>query len=114
MVARSQTRGHDIRYDGDQWAFCKTGFAISDDEPCVLCGKMPGNGGIDPCIAPLINALNNGGIRTVASCCGHGRRPGNIALTDGRELVICRNFEIARLVDAAFPPINNGWKTEDE
>lgn len=46
----------------------------------------------DPCIAPLVKALNDGGIRTVASCCGHGKNDGSIVLADGRELVI-RQFE---------------------
>lgn len=42
----------------------------------------------DPCIAPLIRALNDGGLSTVASCCGHGRTHGSVCLADGRELVI--------------------------
>ena len=53
----------------------------------------------DPCLAPLVRALNEGGINTVASCCGHGRRPGNIALADGRELVIARDFDEGRRLD---------------
>lgn len=28
---------------------------------------------IDSCIAPLIVQLNNFGIKTIASCCGHGK-----------------------------------------
>lgn len=35
---------------------------------------------IDSCIAPIVRALNDAGVITVASCCGHGKRPGNIAL----------------------------------
>ncbi|MFC6487304.1 hypothetical protein [Nitratireductor sp. GCM10026969] len=62
----------------------------------------------DPCIAPIVRALNNAGIRTVASCCGHGFRPGTIALADGRELLIARDWEEARAVDAAFPVDING------
>lgn len=42
----------------------------------------------DPCIAPLVKALNDGDVPTVASCCGHGDRDGSIVLADGRELVI--------------------------
>lgn len=42
----------------------------------------------DPCLAPLIRALNDGGVRTVASCCGHGAVPGSIILADGRWLMI--------------------------
>lgn len=43
---------------------------------------------IDRCIAPLVKALNDAGIFTVESCCGHGRGSGGIWLADGRELEI--------------------------
>jgi len=54
----------------------------TDDEgtPTIWC---------DPEIADLVRALNVGGMRTVASCSGHGERLGSIALADGRALVIC-------------------------
>jgi hypothetical protein len=50
----------------------------------------------DPCLADIIGALNAGGVRTVASCCGHGAAfdpsiaepNGSIILADGRELVV--------------------------
>jgi len=45
-------------------------------------------GPIDRCIAQLVEVLNNGGVETIASCCGHGHMHGNIALKDGRWLVI--------------------------
>lgn len=66
-------------------------------KPAVWC---------DPEIADLVSALNEAGIRTVASCSGHGHRPGNIMLADGRELVIARDFDEARKIDAMFPGIN--------
>lgn len=62
---------------------------------------------IDSCIAPIVRALNDAGVTTVASCCGHGKRPGNIALSDGREIVIVPDYETGRRVDSIFPPINN-------
>ena len=46
---------------------------------------------IDKCIAPLVKALNEGGIITAGSCCGHGRYLGGIELEDGRVLVIIPN-----------------------
>ena len=53
---------------------------------------MPLNGKvqcIDHCIHQIVAALNAGGVRTVASCCGHGGEvPGQIDLEDGRVLVI--------------------------
>lgn len=68
---------------------------------------------VDSCIAPLIKALNDVGIKTVASCCGHGKRPGNIALKDGRELEILPDKETWDKVQEAykqaglFEPIND-------
>ena len=43
---------------------------------------------IDKCIAPLVEALQRGGINMKASCCGHGKGAGMIRLQDGRVLVI--------------------------
>jgi hypothetical protein len=59
----------------------------------------------DPCLAPLVKALNEGGMPTVASCCGHGRRPSTVALADGRELLVLP-FDTARSVGDAWPDIN--------
>lgn len=61
---------------------------------------------VDSCIAPLVKSLNEHGLITIASCCGHGKRPGNIVLADGREIVIVPNYEAGRQIDALFPPIN--------
>lgn len=57
---------------------------------------------IDRCIADLVEALNKAGYATVASCCGHGKMPGNIALADGRELFICPDYQTARRIDKAW------------
>lgn len=48
---------------------------------------------IDRCIAPLIQALQDGGIDMRSSCCGHGDQRGHIVLQDGRELIICLSEE---------------------
>ena len=48
---------------------------------------------IDKCIAPIVRALQEGGIDMNGSCCGHGRCAGNIFLADGRELVILESEE---------------------
>lgn len=98
MTARSHIRGHQVRYIGGEWIDCETGFVVGD-KPCCNCGRTPGDAGIDPCLETLIVALNAVNIKTVASCCGHGRRPGNIVLADGRELIIARDYKTARLVD---------------
>jgi hypothetical protein len=44
--------------------------------------------GVDRCIAPLVQALNDAGIYTANSCCGHGESDGTIHLHDGRVLRI--------------------------
>lgn len=56
----------------------------------------------DPCLEPLVRALNDGGLRTVASCCGHGKRMGNVALADGRELLIAPDYDTARSAEAVL------------
>lgn len=43
---------------------------------------------IDKCIAPLVRALQEGGIDMRGSCCGHGKMDGDIHLQDGRILII--------------------------
>lgn len=53
----------------------------------------------DPCIAPLIDALNARGLPTVWSCCGHGNRPGMVGLTDGRQLMVLPDPEAAHRVE---------------
>ena len=71
--------------------------------PCKFCDEsgskktyghqacMPIDGrvqNIDWCIHHIVAALNAGGIRTVASCCGHKTQRGVICLEDGRALII--------------------------
>jgi len=43
---------------------------------------------IDKCIAPIVKALQEGGIDMRGSCCGHGKMDGDIHLQDGRILII--------------------------
>jgi hypothetical protein len=43
---------------------------------------------VDFCIADIVAALNAANIRTEASCCGHGKRPGSIILEDGRWVAV--------------------------
>lgn len=67
---------------------------------------MPSRGrvvDVDRCIAHLVAALNAGGVNTVASCCGHGHRPGRISLEDGRELFVLPTYEAGQKLDATFP-----------
>lgn len=56
----------------------------------------------DPEIADLVRALNEGGVRTVASCSGHNVVPfGIVSLKDGRELLVIPDWESARIAERA-------------
>ena len=60
---------------------------------------MPLNGrvqSIDWCIHRIVAALNAGGVRTIASCCGHGKVPGRIDLEGGKVLAI---FPLSKVQD---------------
>jgi len=37
---------------------------------------------VDGCIAPLVQLLNDHGVRTTGCCCGHGKGPGFISFED--------------------------------
>lgn len=56
----------------------------ADGTPTVWC---------DPEIADIVRALNSGGVKTLASCSGHGEKPGGIALADGRQLLLLESLE---------------------
>lgn len=43
---------------------------------------------IDHCIAPIVKALQEGGVDMRDSCCGHGKTLGAIELQDGRVLLV--------------------------
>jgi hypothetical protein len=58
---------------------------------------------VDACIVPIVQALNDSGFKTIASCCGHGNMPGSIALRDGREILIARNYDEARKMESVCP-----------
>jgi len=42
----------------------------------------------DKCIADIVTALNQYGLETIGSCCGHGKTTGIISLADGRNLIV--------------------------
>lgn len=67
----------------------------------------------DPEIVDLVDALNNGTITTIASCSGHGYRPGSIILRDGRVLMIFDSLEHARPAHEAYPLDINGRVVRD-
>lgn len=109
MSARSQVLGHPAVWDKDaeQWIFEDTKepcFGASAQlRSCALCSLTPvelcvldPDGStdnpttvikpIDACIVDVVAALNNAGLHTRTSCCGHGVEDGLIVLRDGRQL----------------------------
>lgn len=67
----------------------------------------------DPCLVPLVKALNDGGLRTVASCCGHGRFDGWISLEDGRMLGLFASLDRAhQVMDPEFWAKRQTYTTE--
>lgn len=62
----------------------------------------------DPCLVPLVKALYENGFPTVASCCGHGKRPSRVALADGREVVVFPTMEAAATALAATTLASGG------
>lgn len=109
MTATSKSTGHDVRYDEKlkSWVYKDGKGNISGNRPCRYCGKpsaavrvkipadLSSTGKvkwkyalIDNCIAPIIEALQKGGIDMRGSCCGHGEYFGEIHLQDGRTLLI--------------------------
>lgn len=100
MAIRSLYSGHAIYFDGNKWRFLDTKEIVNNEKACCFCGKEPiilkndkKSYHVDACIAPIVKALNNANIETIASCCGHGEVKGRIALRDGRELVIFNEYE---------------------
>ena len=67
---------------------CKWGT----DTEVTLCEPTPVQGRttikVDSCIAPLVQMLNDYGIKTIASCCGHGKVEHSRIILDARSVQI--------------------------
>lgn len=88
---------------------CNIGNAESHDKELQVTIEHNGKiFGVDESISEFVQLLNSVGLETVASCSGHGHRPANIALKDGREIIIARNYEEGREIDRIFPVDING------
>ena len=64
---------------------CKRGKSVRMTLP------IGGEVDIDKCIAPIIKALNDGGIITKGCCCRHGKTAGYIHLANGHYLRVFPN-----------------------
>lgn len=98
MTAITHYTGHPIHFVDGEWRYEDTGMLTDEKRPCKKCGKIPGDGGIDPCLMPLIASLNGAGFKTIASCCGHGFLPASVILEDGREVIVARSWKEARMM----------------
>lgn len=66
----------------------------------------------DECLHPLVQCLNDYGLQTTSSCCGHNKQPTRISLKDGREILVV-DYDIATWISDLFPPLNprnKEWK----
>lgn len=61
----------------------------------------------DPCLVPIIKALNDGGLPTISSCCGHGSYVSSIALADGRWVLVLPDMETFQAMDTKLPNISD-------
>jgi len=106
MTAKSQADGWEIEFIEGDWWYVHNGKKVYKYDPiaCKKCGtdavmvklcKPREHSGrtivpVDACIAPIVQALNDAGIETLGSCCGHGIMSGDIRLADGRILTIIK------------------------
>jgi hypothetical protein len=63
MMITSYSRGHKIYFNG-QWRYADNNQIVSEERPCIRCGKMPTKEGHDACLGKL-NSVSH-------ACCGHG------------------------------------------
>lgn len=82
------------------------------EEPSVSLTHNGKTFAVDASIAPIVEALNAGGVPTVASCSGHGKTVGVVSLKDGRELLIAVDFEAARAMERTLSDIHGMTREE--
>jgi hypothetical protein len=83
------------------WRWADSGQACNHEHACSSCGKAVVSvplshrtergfttASVDACLAEFVQRLNNAGLQTIASCCGHGDGPATVILEDGRELLV--------------------------
>ena len=95
-------------------------YLINEEYPVYAAGKMNASAVRDVCdalplvvpsdpgcadVADLVDALNTETLATVASCSGHGHRPGVISLADGRQLMVFDSLEHSKPVEWRDSPI---------
>jgi len=93
MAITSHSNGHEIKYVNGEWE--------KDLVICKKCGKKNvlvnlctprhcsnlNTAKVDACIAPLIQILNDFGVKTRNCCCGHGEYQGIIIIEQDNERI---------------------------
>ena len=65
-MIKSYSRGHEIIFISGEWVYADIKKSIlSNERPCIKCGKMPTPEGYDACIGFIP--------RVTSACCGHGK-----------------------------------------
>lgn len=61
---------------------------------------------VDECIHELVQAINDAGILTLNSCCGHSVIPVSIILETGLHMIIATHDQ-AQIIYKQFPSLND-------
>ena len=96
-----------------QLHICKHYSPKQQQETCN-CDRNSGD--IDADIKPIVDALNNAGIKTDASCCGHTFQPSRVSLIHNgveKELLLC-TYAQAQAIGKLFPDINGEQQPEEK
>ena len=104
MTAKSHSNGNEVYFDkkSNKWKL-HSGIEDLDALSCKKCEKYPTTVklcqprehskrteiSVDKCIAPLVQMLNDYGVRTMGACCGHGTNEGGIFFEqDGENILL--------------------------
>jgi hypothetical protein len=90
---------------------CEWGTSKTVHCPAGFSGKNPNRQQVpvDACIADIVRALNEGGVLTIACCCGHGKGPGSVLLSDGRTITISSSSDHERERRNALAAYEDGY-----
>jgi len=107
MVARGSWDGRPTEHNGKEWIYSDTKEPIDPHRECGGCqfkkvdvfvpihqndshtGKARwAYKPVDFCCAGIVKALNNEGLFTRTSCCGHGKELGEIILWSGTRITL--------------------------
>ena len=71
-MTKSNSRGHEIYYDGSDWRYSDDNSIHDDSRPCKRCNCYPTVEGYDSCMGKIEGASH--------ACCGHGVEKGYVIM----------------------------------